>query len=462
MSVGVSFVLSAVHQDFSITDVRNAIKLTVCEHSVFRTIIHRNPDVPGEATLVELSKEALEFEDESIVSLSVFDEELPSKDALNTMFADECRCPGFSSKSLFKLKARKYGSAIVCYLIVNHGVTDGTSVFAIVDSFCESLSTVLTRRDEFDEILRTTDIAPLRDLFGELAEDPRVNETEDPRFAADYSKNLKFPKLTTENADSLNNGCFRAVFRELDEATSAAVLSNCRAHGVSVQSLLSAAGALALVKILHQSGELDEDKWNSPIIHSVPINMRRFLKNNADRVSSTVSSCLAWSEPPFGSLEALSLRSFWKDLVAVDMHAAIRTCVDSSFPHQFIPRLEAGKSIPPRSMMSSSVGNITSVKPQYAAFKLLDVTLEAGFFCGSEEAYLNPAIPPGMVGSGGPGFVLLHAYSVFGRLKLTGAYYAYSTAFISQYYDEVYRILCVAGTTAGANAELRVGDVFSL
>lgn len=461
MSVGVSFVISDLSENVSIHDLRNAIKLTLCEHSVFRTIIQRDADKPGEANLVQLSEQLLKFEDDCFVSCTEHAEELPSKARISSRLVDECRCPGFSAMGLFKLKAAKYQDGIVFYLIVNHGVTDGTSVFAIVDSFCENLSIALTRRSEIDNILLTRTVQPLRDLFQELLDDPKVTEAEDSRFTDDYSKIMKFPTLTDDNADAANNGCIRAVFLEFDESTSAAVLANCRKHGVSVQALLCSAAALAMIKLKHIAGELDEDKWNTPIVHCVPVNMRRFLQD-ADRISSSVSSCLTWCEAPFGSWEALADRPFWKDLVAQDMNAAIRACVESNFPHQFIPRLEQGKAIPPTSLMSSSVGNITSVKPQYEAFKLRDVTMQAGFFCASDEAFLNPAIPPGMVGSGAPGHVMLHAYSVFGRLKITGSYYAYSTAFIAQYYDEVYRILSVAGSAAGDNEELRVRDIFAL
>lgn len=462
MSVGVSFVVDNLSEDVTLTDVRTASKLTMSTHSVLRTMIQRNPEVPSEASLVEMSEQKLEFEDECFVSIVERTGELPSNELISAQLVDECRCPGFSSMGLFKLKANKYSGGVVFYLIVNHGVTDGTSVFAVVDSFCENLSTVLTRRTEIDDILCHQTVAPLRDLFAELLEDPKVAEPENPLFTEDYSKIMKFPKLTESNADGANNGCIRAVFLELDEATSASVLANCREQGVSVQSLLCAAAALAMLKILHIAGELDEDKWSTPIVHCVPVNMRRFLQD-ADKISASVSSCLVWRQAPFGSWEALAERNFWKDLVAQDMNVPLRTCVDSSFPFQYIPRLEGGRPIPATSLMSSSVGNITSVKSQYgSAFRLRDVTMQAGFFCASEESFRNPAVPPGMIGSGAPGHVMLHAYSVFGRLKLTGSYYAYSTAFIMQYYEEVHRILSVAGSAAGSSEELRVGDVFSL
>jgi hypothetical protein len=112
--------------------------------------------------------------------------------------------------------------------------------------------------------------------------------------------------------------------------------------------------------------------------------------------------------------------------------------------------------------MASSVGNITVVKPAYGTLLVDNVYLQAGFYAASMEAYAAPAVPAPLINSGAPGFVMLHAYSVFGSLRITGSYYAYGTEYIKQYYDEVVRLLLRAGSAEAENPELKVCDIFSL
>jgi hypothetical protein len=107
------------------------------------------------------------------------------------------------------------------------------------------------------------------------------------------------------------------------------------------------------------------------------------------------------------------------------------------------------------------VGNITVVKPTYGALQVDHVWLQAGFYAASMEAYKNPAVPAPMINNA-PGFVMLHAYTVFGALHVSGSYYAYDNAYIRQYYDEVVRLLTCVGSAQGAKADLTVGDIFEL
>jgi hypothetical protein len=92
-----------------------------------------------------------------------------------------------------------------------------------------------------------------------------------------------------------------------------------------------------------------------------------------------------------------------------------------------------------------------------------DVFMCVGLWSHSETQFAHPIVPDSMINTHQPGYVLLHAYTVFGSLKLTGEYYGFSREFITPYYHEVERILRFVGSnTGGSEEEVRVGEVFKL
>ena len=92
-------------------------------------------------------------------------------------------------------------------------------------------------------------------------------------------------------------------------------------------------------------------------------------------------------------------------------------------------------------MVTSSMG-VVPLKRDYGRMQLLDVVFEAGVYAPSDDAFRNPAVPAGRGGYG-----MLHAYTLFGALRLTGSYYAYKESYIGQYFDCIEHMLRVIGKT---------------
>eukprot|EP01039_Chlorochromonas_danica_P008846 gene8846-9753_t len=395
----------------------------------------------------------------SLVNVSEENTVVPHKDSINLQLENAARSTTDKSKELYSFQAIKYLDGIVFYFVVNHAITDGTSIFSVVDTFCHYLSS----SEDASPYFAATD----RDIVGELLADPRSSAEANERFSEDTSTMLKFPKLTEANCDRTNNGCMRVVFRELSVETTAAILSNCRKHQVSFQALLASAASLALFKLLQHAGELTEAHWNSPICQLCPANLRRFLPTSPDfpveRATGLGVGSLWWKQAPFQSYSVLGERLFWSDLVHADAHKPMYACLDSTYPFQNVQRGETGQACNAYTLMTSSVGNMTVLKPAYGStVTLQDVTMQASFYAASQEAYLNPIVPEAMITHGMPGHLMLHAYTVFGRMKVSGEYYAYAADFAAYYYDEVVRILTEAGSDAAGSAEWRVKDVFTL
>jgi hypothetical protein len=412
-----------------------------------------------------LSEDALKLNDGEFIKFESFaGAVLPSTATLHLATIEKARLPAQNDNRLFVMHAQSYDDGCAFDFVMNHGFTDGTSIFHIVDAFLAHLSGLLSGDAErsFESALSKRPVQPMRDLITEVLQNPRVQEAEDFRLTDDYSVLLKFPKITDTNVGRETNGCIRSHFMELDASASAAILANCRRHKVTFQALLSGCATLALMKLLHDTpGELDESKWTAPIVHMVPVNMRRYL-TSAESVSSCLAGGAIWKQAGFQSAAALAERGFWTDLLAADIHAQLTACVDSAFPLQYLHRLNEGKPVPATSVMASSVGNIAVLKATYGDLTVDNVYLQAGFYSASMEAYANPAVPAPLINSGAPGFVMLHAYSICGALHVTGSYYAYGTEYIKAYYDEVVRLLRRAGSAEAEDPALKVGDVFSL
>jgi hypothetical protein len=465
MNVTVTF--SVRGQSVAETQVQQALILTSHDHAILRYCIAKS-DLENAASpnvLVQLPEEALKFNDGEYVKYESYTgANLPDNAALHLNTIEKARLPAQNDKRLFVLHAQSYDNGCAFDFVMNHGFTDGTSIFYIVDAFLSHLSGLLSGAAElsFESALSKHPMQGMRDLIAEVLQDPRVQEPEDFRLTDDYSVLLKFPKVTDTNVGRETNGCIRTHFMQLDAGASAAILANCRRHKVSFQSLLSGCAALSLMKLIHDTpGELDESKWAAPIVHMVPVNMRRYLAHDA-RESSSLAGAAIWKQPGFQSAATLADRAFWSDLIAGDIHAQLNACLNSASPLQFLHRLNEGKSFPATSVMASSVGNIAVLKPAYGTLVVDNVYLQAGFYSASMETYAAPAVPAALINSGAPGFVMLHAYSICGALHLSGSYYAYGTEYIKQYYDEVVRLLLRAGSVEAENPELKVGEVFTL
>lgn len=397
---------------------------------------------------------------ERLVSFTKQSCEIPPKDTIQAQLTDEARRPTDISKGLFSLKVVQYIDGLVFHLIISHAITDGTSIFGIVDTICHYLSDAANNSADYFSVSHN------RDLVGELLADPRCTEAPDSRFAEDSSTMMKLPKLTETNCDKDNNGCMRVLFYELDPETTAAILKNCRKHKVSFQALISAASSLALLKALNSANELDESKWNSSVFQFCPANMRRFLlassESPADRISANCSGGVWWKQAPFKSYDTLSNRLFWSDLVLQDTYQQMLACLGSSYPLQQMHRGETGETYNPYTMAACSIGNITCVKQQYGTDLVVqDVTMQVGIYASSEEAYQNPVVPEVVLSNEVPAHLMLHAYTVFGRLKVSGEYYAYSNEYAALFYDEIVRILIESGSDR-CGEEVRVGDLFAL
>jgi len=434
--------------------------LTAVEHPVLRFAAK---SVEGTVTLTELDTDALQFEGDCFLKFLEAGGKIPSKEDIHRRLVDEARKPSQKDKCLFTLTAVQHVDGLVFFLVVNHGVTDGTSVFPIVDSLCRNIASIV----DFDDQDLTTpihdELVPVpRDLVAEVLADSRMSEPEDSGLSEDYSTLLKLPKLTADNSDATSGGCMRCIFLEVDRDTTAAILANCRLHKVSFQALLGAVASLALYKLLSISGELDEAAWNASVVHTCPMNLRRYLQA-AEKISSCLSSGLTFRQPSPGSAEGLLGREFWAELVERDVQTPLRACIDSNFALHCMKRVHEGRPVPPSTLITSSVGNISSVQEHYgSSVSLRDVTMQAGFYAPSQEGYDHPTVPAAMISAGMPGHAMLHAYTVFGRLKLSGEYYAYTAAFIGQYFEEVHRLLCWAGTAEAEQPHIRVGDMFTL
>jgi hypothetical protein len=460
MTVSVSFVAKGLCA--SADQLRSALVRTATDHAILRYSVDSDNSV---VSLKELGVSTLEFKENVFFKDVEFPTSMPTKDVVRTRLIDEARRPSDNTKSLFTLTAEKYTDGVVFFLVVNHGISDGTSIFSIVNSFCRNVELVLNgpnlAGDDAYFLANNQALIP-RDLVQELLDNPVMHEEEDPALSEDYSNLLKFPKLNDENSDAAKNGCIRCIFLDVDCAGTSAILANCRRHRVSFQSLLAAAASLALYKLLSISGELDAEVWKAPVVHICPMNMRRYVQG-ADSQSSCLSSTLLFRQPAPNSCDGLLARTFWADLVHRDVHKPLYACINSPFAFHSLKRIQEGRPIPPATIITTSVGNITSLKESYGSlFALEDVTMQAGFYAASEEGFLRPTVPPAMIAAGMPGHAMLHAYTVFGRLQLTGEYYAYSTPFIRQYYDEVLRVMLWAGSADAESDTIKVGDMFHL
>lgn len=84
---------------------------------------------------------------------------------------------------------------------------------------------------------------------------------------------------------------------------------------------------------------------------------------------------------------------------------------------------------------------IVPLKRDYGTLKLLDLVFEAGVYAPDEVTFTNPTVPRGR-----GGYAMLHAYTLFNTLRLTGSYYAYTERYIRQYLDCIEHMLSVVGS----------------
>lgn len=474
MSVTAMFSVTQDSSSLSISksEVVRALLLTMREHQILRHVISANAreeTTPGTLYLVKLD-DNVPFDGEQFLEWREYEEIAPDLTTRKLAMVNEARKPMDSSKNLFRLKVAKYSDCCVFTLAVSHSICDGKGIFCIVDTFCESMVSLLdTHIDDkqFAATLASRSELPLRDLVAEVLLDPKVSDIQNENFNTEQGKILAFPALTDSNTDASNNGCIRALFYDFDTATSAKIMANCHTNGVTFQSLLSATAGLAFTKLLHSMGELDDEKWNTPIVQHCPISMRRFLKD-ADNISACISSGLRWTQGAFGSYDALKERMFWSDLVSKANLAPLRECVDGTYPFQVLARMNNALPTPPFTVMTSSVGAV-QMKSEYgfgsrepAVLQVRDVAFLAAFFAQNWEGYAKPEVPAAMINSGMPGYMMLHAYSALSCLHLSCGHFAYASPFAATYYDEIVRILTVAGSETGAATDLKVGDVFTL
>ena len=185
-----------------------------------------------------------------------------------------------------------------------------------------------------------------------------------------------------------------------------------------------------------------------------------------ERIPAQGSVSFWWDMHTLGSEQAFCDRLFWTDYIWNEAHRPLLEGLNSDYLHQALCRGERGSPAfgsLPYSLCLTSVGNITLIKKQYGVhLEVGDIAMQAGFYAASEAHYEHPEVPPSVVDSGKPGEMWVHAYTVFGRLRLTGEYYGYSEAYASLYYDEVVRLLTLIGSEVGEYDELKVGDVLNL
>jgi len=389
---------------------------------------------------------------------------LPVGKAVALQLVEESRRLADLTQSLFALRAVQHSDYLMFYLVINHTIVDGPSIFKVVDVFLQHLAS------QVDETFAVTAPPALdRDIIGEVLANS-LSSTEPPENS--LLKNtpahmMTFPVLTDANCDALNNGCVRSVYRELTTEATACILKACRKNQVSFQSLLSAVSALALIKLLHRTREL---KWDVPIVQMTPANLRRFLApgstdRSVDSIIAMGAAFLRWQMQPLQSCESLSTRLFWSEFVHSGAHRPIQDTLNSNYLLQSVHGGETG-SVPYErqnySVTSTSLGDLSAVvQKHYGALTVHDIHMHAGIWSNTQAQFDHPVVPTGLVNTNTPGFALMHAYTAFGRLKLTGEYYAYSEEFIMPYYDELERILVAVGSFE-QSAEVKVGDVFEL
>ena len=392
-------------------------------------------------------------------------EEIPIPlDKIAVQLSNEARRIVDVAVSLFKLKAIQYSNGLLFYLVINHAITDGPSMFAIVDTFLQFLGSIMDTT-----FVLSVPASTNRDLIGELLQDSRCYSETDYRFNVAHDNILKFPRLVDSNMDSKNNGCIRLLHRELCATVTSGIIHSCKKHGVSVQALLSAVGALSFFHLLQSSGVSSDLLWNNQIMLIAPVNMRRYLSTSTEypleRITAQGSVSYWWKVNPFRSEAFLSQRLFWSDYILNEAHLPILDGLNSSYLHQSLLKGEQGSPAfgsLPYSVMVTSMGNISILKKNYGLNVVLeDIIMQAGLCAKNQFEYDNPIVPNEAIENGASGEMWLHAYTVFGCLKLTGEYYGYSEEYVKLYYDEIIRILIILGSHAiSDNDELRVGDLF--
>lgn len=135
--------------------------------------------------------------------------DMPVGSVVSSLLVEEARRTTDETKYLFALKAVQYANGLIFYLVVNHSITDGTSVFSIVDTFLQYLAAEV----DGTELQLSVPAPSERDLVGELLSDARCSSETHPLFAESYPDMLKFPAITASNVDAINNGCMRVIYR---------------------------------------------------------------------------------------------------------------------------------------------------------------------------------------------------------------------------------------------------------
>lgn len=498
IAVGVSFTVKFTSTT-AVTKTARSMKALVelathrtCEHHPILTSIIRADSVKdsGDDSSVEYfctNPRGLEVH---VANALKFWEEpfnLPDTCLIQKRLTEEARQVVDTSKSLFSLTATKYiDEYLVCYLVISHAITDGTSIFNIIDTFCHFLSdevvevAAVSAKKGHTELYFPVEVD--RDLVEELLSDPRCTAEPDIRFAENSASMLKLPPLTKATCDHIHNGYMKVIFREFEAEITARILHNCREHKVTFQALLSAVSSLALLKGLHYSQHSTEKRnqklrWDAPVFQFCPVNLRRFLKiavntsgigpngntapsNDSGKISANCSGGVWWKQSPFESFDKLSDRLFWSDLVRHDTYEQICACLESSYPLQYLQRGSAGQPCNPYTLAACSIGNISIVKQRYGTSVFVhDINMQVGIYAPNHESYLNPTVPEAMLTGDTPAHLMLHAYTVFGRLKISGEYYAYSDEFSTLFYEEIVRLLLLAGSDQCAGEGVRVGDL---
>lgn len=459
--VGFSVQASLGHDTIEFDHMTGALERTVSLIPLLANVIVAGSDGTskyeiGNSKIIDY----LSFEDTSTSGLL-----LPTGDAISQLIVDESRRPVSKSLRLFALKATKYANGTLFLLVVNHAITDGTSIFFVVDTFLQCLGRTI--RGEECSVFGASD----RDIVLELQEDPRCTADLDPRFTTSPDRIATFPSLSESNADSARNGCIRVRYYEFDEELTRSLLQQCKTQGVGFQALLSSVLTLAFLKFLHANGGLEGDctQRGAPIAHMTPVNMRRFLTPSEaqppNRIVGMGASYLCWQLDSLENLDRISRQRFWADFVRETAHTHIQKGIESNYLHQTIFRGE--RDLSPYNALrytltATSLGNVPIQETYQDCLSVKDVVMQVGIYAADEEHFQTPTLPSAMIANAMPGYVLLHAYTALGRLRLNGEYFGYADSFIQPYYDEVARLLTVLGSRGGDQKDLLVNDVWSI
>jgi len=356
--------------------VLNAFSLVRARHPYFRMRLVADPLLPNKLNYVEdpFQKGRIVVE-KGPVSESTWQTRLER-------LSNSHRNPDGSLAEIV-LVSDPHGDRHQIFFRINHGGIDGPGVFAAVESFLDYLGQVVAGDDvEPSESLNFIDI--LGRIPDGAAEFPA------PDLPTEYMPPLQF----ATDADPATKATINGTWFDLDEATTAALVSACHGRGCTIQGALTFAELVATC--IEQAGSypLPQD-----VVFMAPANMRPFVDPPVGNENAVCGSAgVLWSQHIEPDQQA------WDTISA--MNENLRKQLDNRSGLGWWARFEQGQFNPPPTFMVSSIG----VAPFHRDYGP-GLQLEAAWVLGG-------AYDQATIGRAG---IMTHAYTVNERFQVTFA-----------------------------------------